>query len=92
MNHSTSLEAGLNHYKDALNLLEIPNISLNKQQILDILAARDALQKKLEFEENIPIEIWSKLVEQDNRLKQNAYQITEVGSPVVRVIRRTYTS
>ena len=82
MNNPTSsptpLEVALNRYKTALNPLDASNTSLTKEQILEILAARGALQKQLETEEEIPVEMWSKLVEQDNRLKQNTYRITQL--------------
>jgi lipid A disaccharide synthetase len=68
---STPLEVAIAAYKTALNSLEIPNILLNKERVLEILAARDALQKQLENDLEIAIEMRSKLVEQDNRLKQN---------------------
>ncbi len=74
----TPLEVTLNHYQETLNYLDASNRLLNKKQILGILSARDTLQKQLEAEEDIPIEMWSKLVEQDNRLKQNTYKITQV--------------
>ncbi|MDJ0730143.1 MAG: tetratricopeptide repeat protein, partial [Crocosphaera sp.] len=78
MDTPTPLEVALNRYKIALESLDIPHITLNQEQILEILAARDALQTQLESAEEIPVNMWSKLVEQDNRLKQNAYKITEV--------------
>jgi tetratricopeptide (TPR) repeat protein len=74
----TPLEIALNHYQTALSPLDSSDKLLNKEKILEILSARDALQKRLETESEIPIDIWSKLVEQDDRLKQNAYRITEV--------------
>ncbi|MEA5535850.1 tetratricopeptide repeat protein [Crocosphaera sp. XPORK-15E] len=72
------LQVALKRYKTALNPLETSNISLNKEQILEILAARDALQKQLEAEAKISINMWSKLIEQDTRLKQKTYKITQV--------------
>lgn len=78
MNPPTSLEVALNRYKDALNSLEVHNTRLNQKQILDIFEARDNLHRQLKFETKIPIDILLKVIEQDNRLKQSAYKITEV--------------
>ncbi|MDJ0600294.1 MAG: tetratricopeptide repeat protein [Crocosphaera sp.] len=78
MTNFTPLEAALTRYKIALDNLDTSNRSVNQEQILDLLAARDELQKQLESEGKIPVEIWSKLIEQDNKLKQNSYKITGV--------------
>jgi hypothetical protein len=75
---TTPFQLLLTAYSNSLNPLETPNIRLNKEQVLEILAARDTLQKQLEAEVEIPIEMWSNLVEQDNRLKQNTHKIREV--------------
>lgn len=74
----TPLKVALNRYETALNPLDTSNTSLTEEQIIEILAARDGLQKQLETEEDIPVMMWSELVRQDNRLKQNSYQITKV--------------
>jgi tetratricopeptide (TPR) repeat protein len=73
-----SLEIALNRYQNALNCLDVSNIRLNQEQILEILSARDALHKQVEVEAEISGEIWSKLIKQDARLKQNTYKITSV--------------
>ena len=78
MNTNNPIEIALNRYQIALNILNISQIKLNKKEVLEILATRDSLQKNLESSVEIPVDIWSKVVEQDNRLKQNAYKITEV--------------
>jgi hypothetical protein len=58
--------------------LDTSNIPLKKEQALEILAARDALQKQLETAAEVPVDMWSKLIEQDARLKQQTYKITQV--------------
>lgn len=75
---ATPLEVALTAYETALNSLENSNILLDQERVLDILAVRDALQKQLEAEAEIPIKMQSKLVEQDRKLKQNSYKIAEV--------------
>ncbi len=72
-----NLEVALKQYKSALKPLKTTN-KLLKKQALELLSARDNLQKQLESEEKIPINLWSKLIVRDKRLKQNAYKITEV--------------
>lgn len=74
----TPLEIALNRYQTSLNCLDSSHIPLNKEQILEILLARDSLQKQLEAEAEIASDIWSELIKQDARLKQNSYKITEV--------------
>ena len=74
----TPFEVALNRYKETLNCLDSSNEPLDQEQILGILSARNILQKQLDAESEIPINIWSNLVEQDNKLKQNSYKITEV--------------
>lgn len=75
---SSELTLALNRYQEALNCLDSSNIPLNEDQILEILFARDNLQKTLESVPEIPRNLWSKLIEQDSKLKQNAYKIAEV--------------
>ena len=75
---SVPLETALLRYKSALNCLMPSNSSPNKNQVLEILSARDALGKLLEIEETIPPSILSELIELDSHLKEQAYKITEV--------------
>ena len=66
-------------YQNALNYLDTShNKSLKKAEALEIIAARDALHKQMEAEAEISVDMWSKLIEQDNRLKQKSYKITQV--------------
>ena len=74
----TLLQTALERYESALNCLTSPNSSLNKNQVLEILSARDAIQKQLEAENQIPTDILSELIELDSHLKEQAYKITEV--------------
>ena len=74
----TPLKTALLRYKSALNCLMPPNSFPNKNQVLEILSARDALGKLLETEETIDISILSELIELDSHLKEQAYKITEV--------------
>lgn len=72
------IQVALELYQTALNYLNNSSITFNKEQALEILVARDALQKQLEAEAKIPVDMWSKLIEQDARLKQKSYKITQV--------------
>jgi hypothetical protein len=75
----TPFQVALERYQNALNYLDTShNKSLKKEQALEIIAARDALQKQMEAEAEISVDMWSKLIEQDNRLKQKSYKITQV--------------
>ena len=75
----TPFQVSLERYQNALNYLDTShNKSLKKEQALEIIAARDALQKQMEAEAEISVDMWSKLIEQDNRLKQKSYKITQV--------------
>jgi tetratricopeptide (TPR) repeat protein len=78
MNSPTPLQTGLEGYKETLSSLDPSNKPFEKERALEILAARDALQKELEAAAEIPIDMWAKLIEQDARLKQKAYKITQV--------------
>ncbi len=50
--------------------MEIPHKIIEKEQALEILTARDALQKQLDIEAQILFSTWSILIRQDRRLKQ----------------------
>ncbi len=72
---STPLQTALERYKNALNRLDI---STPQDQILEILSARDVLQKQLEAENQIPTDILSELIELDSDFKNQAYKITKI--------------
>lgn len=71
------LQARLKRYETALDFLNLKT-SLSKEQILEILAARDELGKELEAQKPIPVAILPQLIELDSHLKQHAYKITQV--------------
>ncbi|MFM6897838.1 MAG: hypothetical protein ACKPKF_11290, partial [Microcystis panniformis] len=63
----TPFQVALERYQNALNYLDTSQKkSLKKEQALEILTARDALQKRMEAEAEISVDMWSKLIEQDN--------------------------
>lgn len=71
----TPLQTALERYKTALKCLDS---STPQDNILEILSARDALQKQLEAENQILPDILSELIEQDSKFKKQAYKITNV--------------
>lgn len=73
---NSPLEVTLNRYQTVLKNLDNPH--LEEEQILEILSVRDVLHKQLENEEEIPINLCSKLVEQDAKLKKNASRIAKI--------------
>ena len=68
----------LKSYQATLNSLDNNQEKLKKEQALAILMARDTLQKQLEQLTDISIEIFTELMAEDQRLKHNAYKLTEV--------------
>ncbi|TRU60289.1 MAG: tetratricopeptide repeat protein [Microcystis aeruginosa Ma_QC_Ch_20071001_M135] len=75
----TPFQVALERYQNALNYLDTShNKSLKKAQALEIITARDVLHKQMEAEAEISVDMRSKLIEQDNRLKQKSYKITQV--------------
>ncbi len=74
----TPLQTALERYKNALNCLTPLNSFPNKNQVLEIISARDALGKLLETENSISPSILSELIDQDFRLKEQAYKIAQV--------------
>lgn len=68
----TPLQTALERYKIALKCLDF---STPQDKILEILSARDALQKQLEAENHISPDILSELIEQDAKFKKQAYKI-----------------
>jgi hypothetical protein len=66
----TPLQLALERYQNVLNYLDASNNkSLKKEEALEILKARDALQKQLEAEAEISVDMW---------LKQKTYKINQV--------------
>jgi Tetratricopeptide repeat len=74
----TPLQTALERYKHALNCITASNSLTNKDRVLEILSARDALGKLLETESSISPSILSELIKLDSLLKEQAYKITQV--------------
>ncbi|MGL5835805.1 MAG: tetratricopeptide repeat protein [Waterburya sp.] len=72
------LQFALVRYRKALEYLERSKTSLSSQRALEILAARDALQKVLEAQEQVSVELLSQVMELDSQLKQKASRILKV--------------
>lgn len=66
----TSLQAALERYRVALKCLDRPKTSVSSEQALEILSARDDLQKALETEAQIPVAILPQLMQLDSCLKK----------------------
>lgn len=74
------LQTALERYKNALNCITLPNSFFNKDCVLEILSARDALGKLLESEDSISPSTLSELIKLDSQLKEQAYKITQVAN------------
>jgi Tfp pilus assembly protein PilF len=74
----TPLQVALENYNTLLHDLTIADKNFTKEQGLELLAARDFLQKQLEAHSPVSAKIWTALTEQDARLKKQAYKITQV--------------
>ncbi|MGL5835047.1 MAG: tetratricopeptide repeat protein, partial [Waterburya sp.] len=72
------LQFALVRYSKALEYLEGSKTSLSSERALEILAARDALQKVLEAQEQVSVELLSQVMELDSQLKQKASRILKV--------------
>jgi tetratricopeptide (TPR) repeat protein len=72
------LQDALERYKISLDCLVLPKTPIDNEQALEMLLARDVLQKQMELDLQVPVEILSKIKELDARLKQQAYRITEI--------------
>ncbi len=72
------LQFALVRYRGALECLDHSQTSLSTEQALEILSARDALQNELKKTEQVSVNILSKLMELDLRLKQKAGKILKV--------------
>jgi tetratricopeptide (TPR) repeat protein len=73
----TSLQAALERYRVALECLDRPKTSVSSEQALEILLARDDLQKALETEAQIPVAILPQLMQLDSCLKKQACRVTQ---------------
>jgi len=72
-NDATNLATS--RYKTALNCLDNPKSKLSAQEVLEILAARDELQRALKDEQSIPPDLLSQIYDLDAKLKGNANKI-----------------
>jgi Tfp pilus assembly protein PilF len=72
----TLIQAAIERYKLSLACLDRPKAQIENAQALEILAARDALQKQMETEARVPDDLRSAIEELDTRLKQQAYRVT----------------
>ena len=75
----------LTRYKKALEHLEGSENLSSPKQALDILLARDALQKALKSEVQVPASSVLKIMELDTRLKQQADKLTQVFNGTLRI-------
>lgn len=66
------LQFALVRYGKALEYLDRSQTSLSAERALEILSARDALQKVLKTQEQVPVELLLQVVQLDLRLKQQA--------------------
>lgn len=73
----TRIQTSLKYYRRALDCLDFPGNSPNKNEILKIISARDTLEKVLATEKEIPINIFSELIELDAYFKAQAYRIKQ---------------
>ena len=77
-NANSGLDFALIRCRNAWEHLDCPKNSLSKEKALEILSARDALQKVLKTQEPVAVDILSEVMELDLRLKQNAGRILKV--------------
>lgn len=82
---STLFQTALERYKNALNCFNHSDSSPNKEQIIEILSARDELGKLLEVKKVIDTNMLSKLIELDLELQKKAHQITEINLAEYRI-------
>ena len=72
-NDATNLATS--RYQTALNCLDNPKNKLSAQEVLEILAARDELQRVLKNEQSIPPDLLSQIYDLDAKLKGNANKV-----------------
>ncbi|AOY79465.1 tetratricopeptide repeat protein [Moorena producens JHB] len=75
---NSGLDFALVRCRNAWEHLDCPKNSLSTEKALEILSARDALQKVLKTQEPVAVDILSQVMELDLRLKQNAGRILKV--------------
>jgi tetratricopeptide (TPR) repeat protein len=74
-NPNNAINLATNRYQITLNCLDNPKIKLSAQQVLEILAARDELQRALKDEQSIPPDLLSQIYDLDAKLKGKADKI-----------------
>jgi len=74
-NPNDAINLATNRYQITLNCLDNPKIKLSAQQVLEILAARDELQRALKDEQSIPPDLLSQIYDLDAKLKGKADKI-----------------
>lgn len=74
-NANDSINLAISRYQAALDCLGKPKIKLSAQQVLEILAARDALQRTLKDEQSISPDLLSQIYDLDAKLKGNTDKI-----------------
>ena len=74
-NSNDATNLATSRYQTALSCLENPKIKLSAQQVLEILAARDELQRALKDEQSIPPDLLSQIYDLDTKLKGKADKI-----------------
>jgi len=77
-NPNDAINLATNRYQITLNCLDNPKIKLSAQQVLEILAARDELQRALKDEQSIPPDLLSQIYDLDAKLKGKADKINRV--------------
>jgi len=74
-NPNDSINLATSRYQTALNCLDHPKVKLSAPQVLEILAARDELQRVLTNEPSIPPDLLSQIYDLDAKLKGKADKI-----------------
>jgi len=77
-NSNDAINLAISRYQTALNCLDNPKIKLSAQQVLEILVARDELQRVLTNEPSIPPNLLSQIHDLDAKLKGKADKINRV--------------
>ncbi|WP_013323568.1 tetratricopeptide repeat protein [Gloeothece verrucosa] len=72
------IDSSLKIYQSALEIVAQSKRSPSKEQVLDVLLARDSLKNALSNQEKIPHDLVFKIVELDSCLKKQAYKINRV--------------
>jgi tetratricopeptide (TPR) repeat protein len=69
-------DPSLDRYRQLIDGLKQPKQSIDSQQALEILTARDALQVSLDEQKPIPIDLLQQVIELDTRFRDNAIRLT----------------